>query len=248
MLKGEGVIKSKKLLFEKLYYSHFQDRKIIPVHGYYQSIDFDFKNTPLQNKTILDFGCGSGLFSFYLILIAGAKYVVAIDEFEGKGAPILNYRRFTTLLKDLALMERLSLIKADGVSYDFNEQRFDIIYCSYVLHHIFPKIQNENPVPIMKLLKKFKSLLNPGGKIIIREVMRHNITEHFPKRLKPFSVNWKTKRNSIEWIKFFKNTGFRQISTRYYIPFYFHYFPLSVLLGNRIGSYFLTSRYVLECQ
>lgn len=210
-------------------------------------MEFDFKNVSLQNRVILDFGCGSGLSSLYFTLIAGASKVFSIDEFEGRGAPIESYQRLQRILNIYDLTRNITLIKADGVSHDFKQQKFDIIYCSYVLHHIFPKQPREDTHAILNCLKKFKQLLIPRGFLIIREVMRHNITEFLPRRIAPLKVRWESKRDAKEWVHFLRQAGFSKISVRYYAPYFLNIRPLNKFIENKFASFTLNSRYVLEC-
>ncbi len=235
-------------LFEKIYNSYVPRRKLIPVTGYYQSIKFDFQNYSLRGKDILDFGCGSGLFSLYGVLMGNVKSVVSIDEFEGRGSAKESYERLQLILKKFQLTNNIHLIKANGMIYDFGEDQFDIIYFSYVLHHLFPKSKRNDKSEIVAFFKKLKGLLKTEGILIIREVMAHNFTEYLPNRLKIFPVRWDTKRNNTEWKELLYEAGFRHVLTRFYVPFYLHYFPFKLLLSNKLASYFLTSRYVLECK
>ena len=237
-----------RAIFEKIYYLYIPRRKIIPVNGYYQSVNFDFQSFSLQGRDILDFGCGTGLFSLYAILIGEAKSVLSIDEFEGRGSSEKNFDRLQIILRKFKLTNRIHLVKANGMTYDFKDRQFDIIYFAYVCHHLFPKSDRDDRNAISSFFKKMKRLLKPRGSIIIREVMRRNITEHFPPRIKIFPVRWETKRNDMEWKGLLYKAGFTSVSTRFYVPYYLYYFPFKLILNNKVASYFLTSRYVLECK
>ena len=237
-----------RAIFEKILYSYIPRRKIIPVNGYYQSVNFDLHSGSLEGKELLDFGCGTGLFSLYAILIGEAKSVLSIDEFEGRGSSEKNCDRLQLILRRFKLTNKIHLVKANGMTYDFKDRQFDIIYFSYVLHHLFPKSDRDDRNVITSFLKKMKRLLKPRGSIIIREVMRRNFTEHFPPRIKIFPVRWETKRNDTEWKDLLYKAGFTHVVSRFYVPYYLHYFPFNLLLSNKLASYFLTSRYVLECR
>ncbi|NVM30905.1 MAG: class I SAM-dependent methyltransferase [Candidatus Helarchaeota archaeon] len=188
------------------------------------------------------------MFSLYAALVGAADKIVSIDEFMGKGSPTGNYDRLCQLLETLKLTKKITVIKADGVTHDFLGQKFDVIYCSYVLHHIFPKTKKDDTAAIINLFEKLRALLNPGGIIIVHEIMRHNFAEYLPRRFSPFQVNWKTKRDASEWKQFFHQAGFKRVNTRYYVPFFFSYSPFRSILSNKVAAFFLTSRYVLECK
>ncbi|MHA1265320.1 MAG: class I SAM-dependent methyltransferase [Candidatus Helarchaeota archaeon] len=244
-------IKNSSQIFENLYYVIPPRKLFLSVKAYYQSIAFDFKNCPLKGKTILDFGCGNGLFSLYSILVANAQKVTSIDEFQGHGSPKIAYHIFAHIIKKYHLQQKITLIKANGLTYDFGTQKFDVIYCSYVLHHLFPKNQisiTEELARILAYFKKLKNLLSFKGVLIIREAMRHNFLEWLPRRFTPFHVNWVSKRDASEWSTFLYQAGFKLVKTRYYIPYYLDLHPFRALASNRLAAFFSTSRYVLECR
>ena len=171
-----------KALFEKLYAKiDALNKRQVSLQRFYYSVEFNLKNTPLTGKTVLDLGCGSGTFSLYAALVANAQKVIALDKFEGCGASALNYKTLRSLLKIYNLTDIITLIKADGLTYEFNEKPFDVIYCSYVLHHLFPKTGQNKEATIIEFLTRLKSLLSRGGIILVQEVMRHNIAEYLPR-------------------------------------------------------------------
>lgn len=237
-----------KELFEKIYTTIFYTRSSSPLHELYYSMEFNLKNCPLDSKEVLDLGCGAGIFSLYAALVANARKVYALDEFEGHGNPSKNYERFRSQIKKYNLSDIITLIKANGVTYNFVGQTFDVIYCSNVLHHIFPKNKQNNESAIMAFFSKLKDLLRPKGKVIVQEVMRHNITEFLPRRFNSMGVDWKTKRNASEWAYLFKQAGFREVKSRYYTPMPFRHMPFRLFTDNTISSFMFLSRYVLECR
>ena len=215
---------------------------------YYYSLEFDFKDCTLRGKTILDFGCGSGIFSLYTALIAESEKVYSLDEFEGHGSDPKHYEKFQRLLKTYKLTDRIELIKANGIKYDFKDLKFDVIYFSNVLHHLFPRGSNIDESLIKNFFEKIKRLLKPKGTVVAQEVMRYNIIDFLPSRFNYTGINWKTKLNASEWLSFFRRAGFKQNFVNYFVPYHFRFTPLKRIMSNAICSFFLLSRYTLVCR
>lgn len=112
--------------------------------GYKHPLVFDWlKNLSLdKNARILDIGCGSGaaLKSMYQL---GYKNLTGVDPF---------------ITKNYTLSNSFHIYKKDPLEIDSN-LKFDCI----MMHHSFEHMEFEKEV-----LKKTRSLLNPGGKLLIR--------------------------------------------------------------------------------
>ena len=95
----------------------------------------DFRKLPslwpqLIGKTVLDLGCGSGLYSRELVC-RGARIVVGID---------LNRSALSELL--LNSDKRLHLICADAEHLPFRDETFDMVLSVEVLTHIPPDLRS----------------------------------------------------------------------------------------------------------
>ncbi|AMA49799.1 MULTISPECIES: class I SAM-dependent methyltransferase [Flavobacterium] len=103
-----------------------------------------------QEKTeILDFGCGSGVFSY--TLASKGSHVTAID---------LNLKPVRILSEKIKFPQNIHFIENDIFKIDFKENKFDYIVALDVLEHI----------PIAELdnyLELFINLLKENGEIII---------------------------------------------------------------------------------
>ena len=81
-------------------------------------INFISKNINLFKKTsLLDVGCGNGFFTYHFNKLCD---VVGLDFSE----------------QMLKINPHLNLIKGDAENLPFNNNSFDIVFCSNLLHHL----------------------------------------------------------------------------------------------------------------
>ncbi|MDD4984062.1 MAG: class I SAM-dependent methyltransferase [Candidatus ainarchaeum sp.] len=100
----------------------------------------------LDNKSVLDFGCGTGSNAK---LFDPTKYL-GFDVDSGRIA----------LAKKLYPGYKFKVLKTDSLSSE--KKQFDIIFISATIHHISDSL-------FKKYLKDFKKVLKPKGRIIIIE-------------------------------------------------------------------------------
>ena len=104
------------------------------------------KMVELDNKKILEVGCGSGFITE--MLISDNNTVLAIDNDE------------ESLKKVPSSISDLSNVQIEQLAFDEVSDRFDLIVFSLSLHHM------EDP---LATLNKAKKLLNDGGHLLIIE-------------------------------------------------------------------------------
>lgn len=116
---------------------------------YYQLIE-----TNIEGKKVLEYGCGNGEYLIELAQKGGIMSGIDISpvaiELALKNAGAMN------LEIDFQVM--------DVESMDFEDNIFDILYGSGILHHL----------DIQKSLKEIHRVLAPGGKAIFWEPLGHN--------------------------------------------------------------------------
>lgn len=120
-----------------------------------------------QGKVALDFGCGLGGVSQQLAE-AGAE-VYAID---------ISPESVATTQKRLAergLADRLHAQPMDGENLAFENDKFDIIVCSGVLHH----------VDVTQVFPELARVLKPTGSIIAIEALGYNPVINLYRRMTP---------------------------------------------------------------
>ena len=118
------------------------------------------KMIPVQkNMKALEYGAGTGLLSF--ILKDRFKEITLMDSSMG----------MLKVAKEKIAAGRMQNIKT--LFFDLEKEeytaRFDIIYNQMVLHHV-----ND----VEKLFKKFHSLLNPGGYLVIADLYTEDGSFH----------------------------------------------------------------------
>ena len=101
---------------------------------------------PLQDKTILDLGCGAGDMDKYF-LANGAKSVLGVDISQN----MINEAQKNVINKNA----KFKLLKMEDIS--LINQKFDIVYSSLAFHYV----EDFN-----KLLSDIYNLLNDGGILI----------------------------------------------------------------------------------
>jgi 2-polyprenyl-3-methyl-5-hydroxy-6-metoxy-1,4-benzoquinol methylase len=111
----------------------------------------------VQDKTILDYGCGQGDFSLWL-LDQGAKVVgIDISEFNvTRCHENINTRRF--------LHDRYTFAVMDAHKTTFPEKFFDRIVGNGILHHL----------DLPAAMGEVHRLLKPGGKALFQEPLGDN--------------------------------------------------------------------------
>ncbi|MFN4307367.1 class I SAM-dependent methyltransferase [Sulfurihydrogenibium azorense] len=118
------------------------------------------KHIPLnKDMKLLDFGCGTGLLTFFLIDKVGRA--VGVDSSQGMCEVFLKKAKENNI-------DNVEVLNVDLEKQDI-DQKFDVIVSSMALHHV-KDTQN--------ILKKFYSLLNDGRYIAIADLVKEDGTFH----------------------------------------------------------------------
>ena len=116
---------------------------------------------PLDRKTILDFGCGTGNFAYTIKKLTTAD-IYGVEPSDG--------------MREKALAKGIDVRKGDHSEVPFDDDFFDFIYMTDVIHH----------VPDMKMMfAEFIRVLKPNGLICIlteshRQIETRFWAKHFP--------------------------------------------------------------------
>jgi ubiquinone/menaquinone biosynthesis C-methylase UbiE len=108
-------------------------------------------------KDVLDYGCGPGYLTRYLIE-EGAKSVTGIDVSD---AEIEQARERA---EENGIADRSRFVVADAHATDFPDDSFDVIVGDSILHHL----------ELRRALEEIRRILRPGGRAVFLEPLWHN--------------------------------------------------------------------------
>ena len=208
----------------------------------FDGIDFDHMN-------ILDLGGGNGLFSFYSAL-KGTKEVICLEpEHEGSTPHVTSgFKR----LQALFLTDRVALKMSSIQDFDPGGVQFDIILMHNSINHLDENacihlLKNQESRERYKdIFLKIRSVARMGAKLIISDCSRHNFFGHF-KMKNPLAphIDWYKHQSPETWIKLLHEIGFGRPEL-----VWTSLDPLrslgQKLFGNKVGSYFLGSYFILK--
>jgi len=125
---------------------------------------------PLDGKTILDFGCGTGNFAHALQKLTTAD-VYGVEPSDG--------------MREKALAKGLDVRRGDHSSIPFEDSFFDFIYMTDVIHH----------VPNLKMMfSEFHRVLKPNGLVCILTESHQQLETRFWVKHFPTTVAVEQKR------------------------------------------------------
>jgi len=107
---------------------------------------------PLDRPRILDIGCGSGIPTLELARLSQGE-VIGIDVDQ----PALD--KFSSIIKEAALADRVRAINCSMFNLDFEDESFDIIWSEGSIYAI----------GFERGLRKWKRFLKPGGFMAIHD-------------------------------------------------------------------------------
>lgn len=101
---------------------------------------------------ILDAGCGEG--GPTLMLAETGARVWGIDE------DVASVEKARALANETEFAAQITLAQGDATALKFADATFDLVWCSYVAHHIADKVA---------LARELKRVLKRGGRLALRE-------------------------------------------------------------------------------
>jgi ubiquinone/menaquinone biosynthesis C-methylase UbiE len=145
------------------------DATLGKVGRHHQMLDLAVRRSGVKKgDRVLDVGCGTGLLSLKFARSADCS-VTAVDS-----SPEM-LRIFQGKIDALGLGGRIRCLRQDAAHLGVGRESFDVVAATVALHHV------ENKLP---MLRKMRSVLRPGGRLVIGEVDVDTSGDHTdPKRL-----------------------------------------------------------------
>ncbi|RMF60896.1 MAG: methyltransferase domain-containing protein [Calditrichaeota bacterium] len=213
-------------------------------HQLFRGIDF-------RGKTMLDVGCGDGLFMIWAAA-NGAGSVVGLEPLaDGSGTS----KRVAHIL--YAMSESLGLKNVSRLPYTFQEydcrgQKHDIVLLHASINHLDEQmcVELQNSPEAQKvyteIFRKLRGVMRKNGKLIIVDASNRNFYRLLGFKKNPVNprLTWHNHQAPEFWADMLEQTGFgaRKISWLSNAQLG----PLGFVLRNRLMAYFTESAFRLE--
>ena len=206
-----------------------------------------YKGIDLQDKTVLDIGCGVGLFSIYA-RCNGAKSVVGLEPVaQGSTSGVLNKFR-----KSIALLQLHNIKVLPCTIQNYNTPKnFDVIVLYDSISHldesacVYLHTGNSNAQKVYgKIFAKIYSMLRTRGEVVIADASSRNFYADLGSK-NPFdrSIEWHKHQTPELWIRLLRQCGFVNPQVSWLTPKQLRVFDKVV--NNKLVSYFLVSHFRL---
>ena len=130
---------------------------------------FLLKQLPAQCRTALDIGCGTGEFS--RLLAQRVERVIALD---------LSPNMIEVAKQRSRQFPNIDFQVADIMLWEPPAEKFDLIVSIATLHH----------VPVESVLPNLKTALNPGGRLVILDLLKHETLQDRLSDVVAVPLNW----------------------------------------------------------
>jgi len=146
-----------------------------------------------EGDQVLDAGCGTGRLIPYIKRYAGSTGQIVEMDFA---------RKMLTIAKEKHAASNISFIQSDAQKVPFQEKSFDAVICFALFPHIPDK---------QKALHEFKTILKPGGSLVIAHTMSREELNAFHKKVKgPVTQDLLPEQKEMK--RLFMNAGFQNFS------------------------------------
>lgn len=207
-----------------------------------------FGGIDFKNKTVLDIGGGSGLFSFYAAC-RGAKEVLCLEpEAEGSSTKVIEkFDKLNKLLK----CNNVTLEPITFQAFESSGKTFDIILLHNSINHLdeiacINLLKDDTSKAIyQEIFSKIYSLSSKDAKLIICDCSRYNFFALFKIR-NPFAttIEWHKHQAPKVWANLLGKVGFVNPRIRWSSFNRLRYWG-RFLIGNKLMAYFFTSHFCL---
>ena len=133
-------------------------------------IDYFAEEIPLDDKVILDFGCGTGNYTFAIRSLTNAQ-IYGVEPSDN--------------MRLRALEKRLDVRKGDHHYIPFDDNFFDFIYMTDVIHHV---------PDLTVMFGELNRVLKPGGLVCIFTESHEQLATRYWVKYFPTTVSVEQKR------------------------------------------------------
>ncbi len=210
-----------------------------------------FQGVDFQGKSMLDIGCGDGLYMVWAA-INGADSVVGLEPLadgSGNSKKVRHIFHEITAAMDLSNIERQPYTFQD---YECEDNTFDIVLMHASINHLDEQMcidlrdSPEAQLIYIQIFRKLRRLMKRDGKLIIVDASNRNVYGDFgfKKNLVNPKLRWHNHQTPQFWAKTLKNAGFGKPNVSWISNSQFG--PLGFILRNKPIAYFLESAFRLE--
>jgi SAM-dependent methyltransferase len=231
-------------------------RSYAEVHGARSAANFDwrarglFAGIDLQDKAMLDIGCGAGHMGLW-VAAHGARCVVGLEP-EAEGSRSGVQQAFLDAARRVGLADRFELVAQPLQEYEEVNERFDIVLLAASINHLDEAAcvhlhEDEGARQTYREhLRRIANLAAPGAHLIVMDCDRRNFFARVGVRnpLAP-SIEWEKHQSPWLWASLLSDVGFEAPEVRWASLNTLRK-PGQALLGNRVGAFMLTSTFLLR--
>lgn len=213
-----------------------------------------FRDISFDNKTVLEIGAGTGLYSFYAACLGADKIICLEPEAAGSTAGVA--KKFRRLQSGLHLSDQVRLEPTIIQDFETNEQ-FDIILLYNSINHLEEEAcanlqWDSQAVKVYEsIFRKMGNWANKGAKLIIADCSRYNLFARLNLG-NPFapSVEWHKHQSPRYWAQLLSAVGFCKPGVRWRSwKAYSQLRSVGIFLfDNRFAAYFLDSHFCLTME
>jgi SAM-dependent methyltransferase len=157
-----------------------------------------FRDIDFRNKTMLEIGCGKGIFCLWAALHGAVETVGLEPMAEGCYDSSECHQAFRSMAQQLELPQA-RILPLTVQAFDGEKNYFDVVLSVASINHLDEKscvALGESAAAVAEyqnIFRNIAAMMRPGGKLIIMDAARHNIFGDLGIR-NPMSPN-------IEWFK-----------------------------------------------
>lgn len=221
-----------------------------PYSGLQFDLDYFLGSVDPRGKRCVDVGAGSGMLSAYLV-VRGAKSVVALEP-ELAGANSGFTSDLETMVDELGLRDRVTVLAEDFVTADLGPEPFDLIVSQNSINHLREVDEDIRRSRVAREavrpgIRRMADILRPGGVLLVGDCSRENVYQHLGRFGWPgyfgAYIEWEKHQYPKAWQGVLAEEGFRDFRIRWWTPRRTRAVPW--LFGNSVMNYFTASYWYL---